>query len=196
MAFKFKFRNERIILDETFFMFQEFIDIWKSDKSEDKSKANAMLRFISLLCDIADDNPLKDVHEDKKEEEALFRAFKSRTKVFTKKEYDLIQPAILKYTKLNLRAEEVLLGVFDEKSEQIISILEKTNPETCTNVDNGVVTFVSNSKILTDTLSKLSTIRKNRESIVASIKNEAMSERVRGAMSLSPLDQGLIKINT
>lgn len=195
MALRFEFRKERIVLDAKFFMFKEFVLIWKYDKSKDKIKANELLRFIYLLCDIDENNPLKDVDEDKREMEAKFRAFRTRDKVFTKKETDLLSKAIEVYIKLNTEQQERLLLVFDTKADQLVELLEKTAPETVTNVENGVVAFVSNSKMITDSLTKLSEIGKNREKIVASIKNEVISERIRGQILLSPLDKGLIEIS-
>ena len=194
MAYQFEFRDEKIVTDFRFFMFKEFTDIWNKDKSKDKLNANRMLYFIFLLCDIGKDNPLKDISSDKKEEEAKFRAYRSRDKVFSKEEIDLLEPSIKMYTELNMTAEERLLGSFDKKAEELSKLLEQTLPETVTNMENGVVSFVSNSKIIADALSKLSKIRTNREIIVSSIKKTAISQKVRGDLTLSPLVRGLLKL--
>lgn len=146
------------------------------------------------MYDIGGDNPLKDVDPSKREVEASFRAFGSRTPKFTKAEYELITKAVNMYVKINTTPEERVLYAFDKKAEELVKTLEEATRETSTNVDNGVVTFVSNSKIITDALAKLSLIRKTRSSIMASIKNEAMSEKVRGQIALSPLVRGLIEI--
>ena len=194
MALQFEFRKEKIVIDHKFFMFKEFVNIWNNDKGKSKLNANKMLYFIFLLCDINEDNPLLDVNAEKREVEAKFRAYKNSEKKFTKKELNLLEPAIVKYIKLNMTPEERLLYTFDEKAIQLANVLETVLPETKTNIENGVVSFVSNSKIITDALSKLSKIRVNREKIVASIKNEAISQKVRGKIKLSPLIRGLIKI--
>jgi len=195
MALQFKFTNDKIVLDAKFFMVKEFVDVWKYDKSKDKAKANKMLYFIFLLCDIGEENPLLDVKIEDREVEAKFRAFHDRTKKFTMRELELLEKAIPMYIDLNMTIEERLLVVFDHKAEQLKTMLEHTTPETVENEENGVVTFVSNSKIITTALTKLSMIRKNRASIVASIRKEAMSERVRGQLKLSPLIKGLIKLS-
>ena len=193
MAIQFKFRKEEIIVDYKFFMFKEFTRIWNTkDKKLDKNK---LLRFVFLLCDLTEDNPIKNVKVDKKEEEARFYAFNDRDIVFSEKELSLLAPAIKKYIYLNMTMEERLLYAFDRKAAQLSSILEVVIPETVTNVENGVVTFVSNSKIIADALSKLSKIRVNRGKILASIKNEAISQKVRGKIKLSPLIRGLINIS-
>lgn len=191
---EFKFRKESIVLSYQFFMFDEFVSIWKDDKSKDKTKANKMLYFIYLLCDIREGNSLRDVEDYKREEEALFAAYRSRTKVFTKSELSLLEPAIKLYTDLNMTPEEWLLFSFDNKAIEISNVVESAEPETVTNDENGVVSFVSNSKIITNALSKLSKIRSNREKIVASIKDETIDQKIRGKLTLSPLVLGLIKI--
>ena len=195
MAYQFEFRDEKIITDFRFFMFKEFKDIWVKDKSKGKLNANRMLYFIFLLCDIGKDNPLKDVKSEVRESEAKFRAYRDKKKEFIMKDRELLEPALKLYTELNTTAEERLLEAFDEKAIQLSKVLETTLPETVTNEENGVVSFVSNSKIITDALSKLSKIRTNREKIVAAIKKRAISQKVRGGLTLSPLVRGILKID-
>jgi len=194
MALEFKFRKEKIITDYKFFLFKEFTNIWIGDKTRTKLNANKMLYFIYLLCDIGENNPIKDVKADKREIEAKFRAYRNKDKKFTKKDIDLLEPAIELYIDLNMTPEERLLTSFDKKATQINNVLSQIIPETVTNVENGVVSFVSNSKIIADALSKLSKIRMNREKIVSSIKNEAISQKIRGQVKLSPLVRGLLKV--
>lgn len=194
MAYKFEFRDEKIVIDFRFFMFKEFIDIWTKDKSKSKLNANRMLYFIFLLCDIGKGNPLKDSEVSKRETEAKFRAYRDKEKEFTMEDIGLLEPAIKMYIELNMTAEERLLKSFDKKATQLSDTLESTIPETVTNTENGVVSFVSNSKIITDALSKLSKIRTNREKIVAAIKKKAVSQKIRGGLTLSPLIRGLLKL--
>ena len=195
MALKFTFEKEKILLDAKFFMIKEFVAVWKHDRSKGKKKAHKMLYFIFLLCDISDDNPLAYIDVHKRESEAKFRAFHDSEKVFTKKEMELLEAAIPIYIDLNMTIEERLLDIFDMKAEQLTKLLEDTTPETVENEDNGVITFVSNSKLITDALNKLSIIRKNRASVVASIRKEAISQKVRGQLTLSPLVKGLINLD-
>ena len=194
MAYQFEFRDEKIVIDFRFYMFKEYTDIWNKDKSKDKLKANGMLYFIFLLCDIGKDNPIKDVLSENREADAKFRAYRDREKEFSVEEISLLESAIKLYTKLNTTTEERLLEAFDKKAKEISHELEITIPETVTNSENGVVSFVSNSKIITDALSKLSKIRINREMIVSTIKKRALSQKVRGGLALSPLVRGLIKV--
>lgn len=195
MAYQFEFRNEKIVTDFRFYMFKEFTDIWNRDKSKDKLNANRMLYFVFLLCDIGEDNPIRDVDVTKKESEAKFRAFRDSNRQFTANERDLLEPAVKLYTELNMSVEERLLVSFDRKAEELRKTLDDTTPETVTNEENGVVAYVSNSKIITEALSKLSKIRMNREKIVSSIKKQSISLKVRGGLALSPLVRGLLKVS-
>lgn len=194
MALKFEFRKDKIVIDAKMFLFKEFTDIWNGDRSKDKLKANKMLFFIFLLCDLTSDNPLKDVNSNKREREAKFRAFGDSGKTFSDKEHELLQQGVKRYIDLNSSVEEKVLEVFDKKADDIVKILETTKPENATNNINGVVTFESNASIISKALSKLTQIRKNRELLVSAIKNEALSEKVRGQLALSPLDKGLLNI--
>lgn len=193
--YKFTFRQDKIVLDYKFYLFKEFVDIWKHDKTKSKNKANSMLHFVFLMADITEDNPLRDAPPEKREEEAKFRAFKRKDKKFSDKELELLSAAIDKYAYLNTSPDERMLQVFDEKIKEITDLLENTKPETIKNVENGVVTFASNSKIITDGLSKISKIRKTRAQILSSIKNEAVSQKIRGQLALSPLVKGLLNVN-
>jgi hypothetical protein len=192
MGVSFTIRKERVITDEKFFLFKPFVDIWEWDKSEDKEKANKMLRFIYLLCDITEECPLKDVPSQKREAEALFHAYKDKDYKFTKKERELVTAGIECYIKYNETAEERLLSEFDNKAEELRAKLEETMPETIENFKNDVTTFVSNSEIITRALKELDSVKKSKIAVISAIKREALSQRVRGAAALSPNSRGLI----
>lgn len=194
MPIRFDFRKEKIITDPVFFMFDEFKNIWNLDNSDDKDKANKLLYFIFLLCDLTEKNPLKDTPADKKESEALHMVFKDRSHTFTKKELNLLEPAINCYIKYNEMVEERLLLVFDEKAEELREVLETTEFETCENDVDGVLSFVSNSDIITNGLKELDSVKKLKASVIAAIKKDAMSQRVRGKATLSPLSKGNIEL--
>jgi uncharacterized protein YdhG (YjbR/CyaY superfamily) len=196
MSLTFNIRKEKIVTDPRFFLFKQFTDIWDWDKTETKDKAHKMLRFIYLLCDITEECPLKDVPTQKRESEALFHAYKDKNYTFTKKERELVQAGIECYIKYNESAEERLLSEFDNKAEELRNKLEDTMPEAVENIRNGVKTFVSNSEIITRALKELDVVKKSKVHVISAIKREALSQRVRGAASLSPNARGLIKAPT
>jgi hypothetical protein len=193
MAYSFIIRKEKIVTDERFFLFKPFVDIWEWDKTDDKEKAHKMLRFIYLLCDITEECPLKDVPSQKRESEALFHAYKDKEYKFTKKEHELVTAGISCYIKYNESAEERLLSEFDNKAEELRSKVEETMPETLENFKNGVISFVSNSEIITRALKELDSVKKSKIAVIGAIKREALSQRVRGAAALSPNARGLIR---
>lgn len=194
MAIKFNFRKEKIVTDASFFMFSEFKNLWGWDKSKDKKKANKMFYFLFLLCDLTETNPLKDTPASRKEEEALYRTYKNRAHTFTKKELELLEPAIKCYIKYNEMPEERILSVFDNKSDQLRKILSDTGFETVENICDGVSSFVSNSEIITGGLKELDHVKTLKASVIAAIKKDAMSQKIRGQVVLSPLSKGNIAL--
>ena len=190
----FKFRKERLVTDAVTYIFHEFVDILEWDKTTDKRKANKMLYFVFLLCDLSEENPIRDVPYDHKEEEALFRAYGKKTHKFTKRELELVHPAVDTYLKYSKAAEERILEVFDDKAEEIRLVLEETKPETVENEKDGVVAFSTNTGIITKSLKELDYIKKQKINVMAAVKNEAMTQRVRGQLVLSPLSKGSISL--
>jgi hypothetical protein len=191
---RFNFRKEKIVVDATFYMFDEFVQLWEWDKSKDKAKANKLLYFIFLLCDLTETNSLKDIPAEKREVEALYRVFKSRTHSFTTKELSLLTPAIECYIENNEMPEERILMAFDEKADELRDLLERTKFETIENKSDGVSTFSSNSEIITKGLKELDIVKKLKASVVSAIKKDAMSQKVRGQQQLSPLSKGVIEL--
>ena len=187
-----KFRKERVITDEIFFLFKPLVDVLKWDRSNNKAKANQMLYFIFFLCDLTEENPLKEIPAERKEEEAKFRGYNNKEKEFTENELSVLEPAIACYVRYNTTAEERILKAFDDKSEQIRGILEDTIPETSVNEKDGVVSFTSNSSILTKGLKELEGIKKIKMSVIAAVRREAMTQAIRGKTVLSPLSKGAI----
>jgi len=192
--YTFEFRDGRFVTNWQFFLFKEFTDIWNYDKTVDKDAANKLLYFVFLIADITDENPLLDETKNRWTE-AKFRAFNDSHKEFTDKQSKLIDAAIKRYIELNNTPEERLLTAFDNMANRLAHVVDTTTPETVTNVDNGVVSYASNSKIIASSLSKLSKLRSNREKIISLIKKEAITQRIRGQLKLSPLIRGLITLD-
>jgi len=194
MSIRLNFRKEKIITDEVFFMFKSFRELWNWDESPNKAKAHQLFYFLFLLCDLTEENPLRDTHIDKKEEEAKFYAFKDRNYAFTKAELKVLQPAVNCFIKYNTIAEERILEAFDIKADELRLALEDTMPETAENNTDGVIAFVSNSGIITKGLKKLDMVKKSKINVIAAVRREAMTQRVRGQMMLSPLSKGAITL--
>lgn len=191
---RFEFRKERIVTSPQFHLFFEFTDLWKWDRQPGKPKANKLLFFVFLLCDLTEDNPLRDVQAEVKWEEALYRTYGNKSHKFTKREVDLLGPAVRCYIKYNRISEERILESFDSKAQELRETLELVVPETHENEKDGVTAFVSNSAIITKGLKELDSVKKLKMNVINAIRREAMSQRVRGQAVLSPLAKGVIPL--
>lgn len=192
---KFTFRKEKLIHTPQVFLFKDFTNILDNDKSQSRLKSNRMFLYVFYMCDLTGDNPVRD-DGDSKPANALFRAFGNHDKIkLTQVDKALLVKAMDTYIKYNETAEERLLTTFDLKSVAIRETLNEKTPEACENDIDGVVTFVSNSKIITSALTDLNDIKTKRELIVSSIRREALSSKVRGSRKLSPLSKGDILLH-
>lgn len=189
---KFKFTSKKLTTDYKFFMFSEFVDIWNWDRSRDKTKAHNLLYFIFLLADLSEENPIRDEPLEAKEGKAFLYAFGSKRDSLTKKELELAEPALACYIKYNNTAEERVLDLFDLKAEELRVELENTMPETVEYTDMSGTKFATNAPIITKGLSELGVIKKSKIAVVAAIKREALSNKIRGQIVLSPLSKGTI----
>lgn len=194
MAIKFNIQKERIITDPFFFLFKEFTDIWKHDKSTNKVKANKLFYFVFLLCDLTEDNPLRDVDAERKEVESKFRVFGNKNHTFSKRERTLLGAAVDCYIKYSKTAEERILESFDQKAEELRDLLDKTKPETAENSKDGVTAFVTNTDIITRGLKELDLVKKQKINVISAVRKAAMTQRVRGQVTLSPLSKGNITL--
>jgi hypothetical protein len=191
---KFKFRKEKLILTPQIMLFKEFSTIFEHDKTADQTKANNMMKYVFYMCDLSEDNPHRDAGE-RKHDDSMKAAFGSRSKIaLTKVDKERMEKAMQCYIKYNETAEERLLKTFDETAYALRAELDDTIPETVENEKDGVITFVSNSQLISLGLSELNDIKTKRELIVAAVRREAMSTKIRGQAKLSPLSKGEIEL--
>lgn len=176
------------------YLFEDFMNIVKNDKSTTKKKSNKMFLYIFFMCDLTEENPMRDVMESR-HREAMFKAFGNTTKIkLNEKDLSLLKKGVDCYIRYNETSEERALHVFDRKAGELRAAIDTMVPETAENEYDGVTSFVSNSKIISNGLSELAMIHKKRDVIVASIRREALMTRVRGQMKLSPLSKGDITL--
>ena len=194
---KFDIRKERLIIDPTFLMFDEFTNIWKWDKTQLKANATKLLRFVFHLCDLSDDNPLRDIEYSKKEVECKFRVFGNRDHLFSDDELSLLHPAIDCYTQQNTTSEERMMEVFNKKIDQIKDVLEDAEPEFIKNINanTGEIKFTSNLDIITKALKEIDNILEAKNKIKAKVMRESSGSKVRGNLKRSALSKGAFKIN-
>ncbi len=194
MALKFEFIKEKIQLTAAIMLFDEFTDILNWDKSTAKLKANKLFSFVFYMCDLTEDNPCASRKAEDIETEAKFLAFHNKQYEFSKKEFTLVQKAMHRYTRCNTTAEERIIEAFDIASEKLLDKLNTTSPKVVKNEKDGTISYATNVPIITTGLTQLDDIKKRKLAIIASIKNQAVSNRVRGKITLSPLSKGIISL--
>ena len=160
-----------------------------------KDKASDLFLFIYYMCDLDDDNPIRDMQSDEKFKSALKYAYGSKKAAFTKKEYALLKPAIEAYLKYNRTAEERILITFDEKVDELITSLDDTEPEAITYYAKSGVKFATNSGIINAALEEIAKIKEMKKRIMSAIINQSISTKIRGKLELSPLSRGMINLD-
>ena len=160
-----------------------FSDIWEFDKSRRKEKAIKMLKFVFYIADITQKNPFNDSHHDQKEELAKRDAFRDAKYKFTKKEDDLIKTAIAWYEELNFNP---LSRMLDQINKDIDSITYQLSQTTIT-TDN----MSSRIKLM----GEINKMVESKEKLEDAVKRSLAKAKVRGDMSSSPAEKGLLKLN-
>ena len=189
---RFKFIKDKLQITPCIVLFKEFYDIvtW----GEKSGKANTLAKYVYHICDLEDDNPTASYPPSERDADAKFRAFHDKNYKFSKKESTLADAAIRKYLEINSTASVRIIERFDTKSNELLSELNSTKPEAYENTKDGITNYVSNASIITKGLTELDDIRKRRLAVIASIKNQAVSTRVRGKLVLSPMSKGMLKV--
>ena len=192
----FTMKDGRLQMEETFLMIPEFVAVWEFDKTKSKLHANKLLFYIYLMCDLQDTCPTKNLSKTQKDPQCRFMAFGSKDYHFKEEELPLIQGAIDAYTLFNETAEERVLTVYDEKIDQIRHMLKTTTPAIVTNINpvTMATTYASNVDIINKSLKEISNLVKAKNELKQAILAGLSAGFVRGQLTLSPRDQGPIKI--
>lgn len=192
---KFEFRGDELIYTEYIKLFNEFNILYNHNSRKEEQEINKAFRYISYMCDIDSSNPFADEKKNRKHAEVMFRLFNDREAKFTWRLEAKLTDALNLYVKLNSEPEEFLLQVLEEKKTEIKQLLEESEPEVVSYIDrDGATKYDTNITLLTQALQAIVDVDTRRKTIIASIKNEAMSNKVRGQVFISPLASGSLKI--
>jgi len=127
---RFTINNGKVVIDPSLLMIKEFTDILDYAKEKKNEElGNQMLLYIFLCCDLTEQNPNRDVDYRMKQEQALSRAFNNKDKKFLKKEEVLLDAAIDAYNFFNETAIERATLAYDQKIDEIRSLMERLQPE-------------------------------------------------------------------
>lgn len=202
---KFTILSGKVVIDPTLLMVKEFTDILDYAKSKE-DLGNRLLLYIFYCCDLTNQNPMRDVDFRLKEEQAMSRALGPIKKTsFTKKEEALISAAMDAYNFFNESALERAGLTYDQKIDEIRSLLEKTKPElhavyeTCTcnmcqeNVVDIIEKYVSNDKIIASFAKQLNDLAIFKLKAMETAKKIENTGRVRGDKGSSLIERGVFR---
>lgn len=194
---RFEFRKDELVYTELIKLFPEFNNLYKHNSRKDPNEINKAFKYIFFMADISSDNPFASEKKSRKQSEILFRLFADRNYKFLWRLEEKISLALDLYIKINSASEEALLKVLEEKKVQIKQLIDDSEPEIVEFTDaSGVIKYESNIALLTQVLQAIVDIDARRKTIISAIKNEAINNKVRGQVYLSPLATGALKIPT
>ena len=159
------------------------------------------LQYIYLIADISDDNPLRNIQENEKEDKAekICYSVNPDSPFFIglateEAAREMITTAYNVYLKLNETSPTRLLISIDKKIDQIRVTLEELQPKVVENYNEktGATTFASNLKLITDALQEIDSLMGTRESISKRIQKEDRKVKSKGNKERSPLQEGLL----
>jgi hypothetical protein len=204
---KFTINNGKVVIDPTLLMIKEFTDIIDYAKSKsDEDLGNQLLLYVFSCCDLTDQNPIKDIDYRLKRDQAMSIAFKGKEKKFLKKEEALLDSAIDAYNFYNETAIERATLAYDQKIDEIRSLMEETAPEvhliykthmcdSC-NPDDGinrveeVEKYVSNATDLEKFAKLLNEMATYKLKSMETAKKIENTGRVRGNKGSSMIERG------
>lgn len=128
---RFTILEGKLVIDPSILMIKEFTDILEYGQSKkDPKLANDMLLYVFFCCDLTGNNPMSDIDYRLKPGQAASRVFhKPDIEHLSKKESALIDAAIDAYNFLNETSLERAGLAYDQKIDEIRSLLERLTPE-------------------------------------------------------------------
>lgn len=200
---RFTIHNGKVVIDPSLLMMKEFTDILEYAKNNE-DLGNRLLLYVYYCCDLNKDNPMRDVDFRLKESQAMSRALGPIKKTsFTKKEESLIGAAMDAYNFTNETALERASLTYDQKIDEIRSLLEKTKPElhavyescTCNTCQENVVDviekYVSNDRIIGNFAKQLNELAVYKLHALETAKKIENTGRVRGGKGSSIIERGV-----
>ena len=188
---KFTISRGKVVLDKSVILVKEFTDILAKYPGD---KGMNMLLHIFYCCELSDDNMYKNVNFLLKEKSSQARIF-GKKHIFTEEEAMYIHNGFNAYNFFNETAVERGGNTFDDKIDEISSLLAKTKPviHTVLDAEGNIDKFVANDKILDSFAAQ---INKYAGYKLASIKTATQIQgagRIRGNKSSSAIEAGLFE---
>lgn len=194
---KFTTLDGKVIIDPSVLLVKEFTDML--DNSKDKDIGNKMLLYVFFCCDLSEQNLLRDVDYRLKEDQAFSRVFSgTKKKSFSKKEKSLIEAAMDAYNFFNETALERATLSYDQKTDEIRTLLDDLKPEVHTTLDDdgNIDKYVSNNKIIADFSKQLGDMAIYKLQALETAKKIENTGRVRGGKGSSLIERGGFRRDT
>lgn len=182
MAVKFDIKEGKLTIKAETLAISAFGAIWEWDKSQAKTKALALLKYIFYMGDITSDNSLIEMSEIDRERLAKRDCWKNENYKLSKEEQELFNEGIEWYVGLNRTLPWRSLRVIDKKIDQINAHLDVTTITT------------ENIEDQTKALLQLDKLHQSRESVEEIVQKQLKKMKVRGGLDRSPLEKGMLNI--
>ena len=179
---KFDIKDGLLTISPEVLTINVFNEIWMHDKSRSKSKASNMLVYVFHMCDITDDNFMRDVPSEQRDPLAKKNAFGNENHKFTDEEQDMIDRAMAWYEVLNKNSVMRLSVALDKKIDEITEFYDSNKITSTTDLDKQ-----------TNSMNKLDKILKAKKLADDYAKYQTEKKRVKGGSELSPLEEGAFR---
>lgn len=194
---KFIRSSFRVEVDPKSLMLAPLLDIWNNDQSVTKDYANKLLTYVHIVSRIDPDAPFYNSDPGEVPFLAKSQIYRNIEHQFTQEEELLIDQAIEVYIKANEIVDERLLKTYSDKLDQMRLELGLKKFEIVRNKNGltGVVTFASNSKIITDSMKDIDKILDVRDALQERLDNAKSSKaRYKADRKPSFLETQLAKV--
>ncbi len=213
----FTLKEGKVVVDPRMAMIQEFTDIMEyGEKAKEPTLGNRMLLYIFYCCDLSNNNPMRDIDYRLKEEQAMNRALGPiNKKKFTVKEKKMIDAGVDAYNFFNENSLERATMTYDQKIDEIRSLLDKVQPEVhaqhethlceacqATHMTDSshtieevmeITGYVSNEKIIASFMKQLSDATTYSLKAAETSKKRENVGRVRGEKGSSLIERGVFR---
>jgi len=189
---KFTTFENKVVIDPSVLLVEEFTNIIKHYKSKTDA-SNHMLLYVFFCCDLTEQNMFRDIDHRLKESQALSRAYPgNKKKEFNKKEKELVEAAMDAYNFFNETALERATLSYDQKIDEIRTLLDDTKPEVhpIIDEDGNIDKYVSNDKIIANLSKQLGDLAVYKLKALETAKKIENTGRVRGGKGSSLIERG------
>ena len=184
--------KSKTVVERSSLEYKAFTDLL--DKDEDIG--NQLILYVFLVCDISNENPIRDVPYTSKVEEAKDVIFNDPDYNIQKELGDewnsLVAAAMKCYETYLITDEEKDIYAYDKKMDQFREMLLETSPKIEKNFGTTGVSYSTNIEIINNVLEDIVTLIQTKASLVSMMVQGMVPKHLRGG--LSPLSTG--QINT